>query len=180
MGLLNETKREISIEIAPGKFMFIQVGKLAKQAHGSAVVRMGDTSVLVTACEGNPAAFDFFPLTVEYREASWAAGRIPGGYFKREGKPSEKEILTCRIIDRPIRPMFPDGYKNEVQIIGTVISADDKYDPDVLSLVGGAAAHVGAVELKRKDGIVPCDLRKGGHLYPGGFLQPGGWHTPPI
>ena len=140
MGLLNDTKREISIEIAPGKVMSIQVGKLAKQAHGSAVVRMGDTAAMVTACEGNPAAFDFFPLTVEYREPAWSAGRIPGGYFKREGKPSEKEILTCRIIDRPIRPMFPDGYKNEVQIIGTVISADDKYDPDVLSLVGGAAA----------------------------------------
>jgi len=140
MGLLNDTKREVSIEIAPGKIMSIQVGKLAKQAHGSAVVRMGDTVAMVTACEGNPAAFDFFPLTVEYREAAWAAGRIPGGYFKREGKPSEKEILTCRIIDRPIRPMFPDGYKNEVQVIGTVLSADDKYDPDVLALTGGAAA----------------------------------------
>jgi polyribonucleotide nucleotidyltransferase len=140
MGLLNDTKREISIEIAPGKVIHIQVGKLAKQAHGSAVVRMGDTSVMVTACEGKPAAFDFFPLTVEYREAAWAAGRIPGGYFKREGKPSEKEVLTCRVIDRPIRPAFPDGYKNEVQVIGTVISADDKHDPDVLALVGGAAS----------------------------------------
>lgn len=140
MGLLNDTKRSISIEIAPGKTMTIEVGKLAKQAHGSAVVRMGDTVAMVTACEGNPAAFDFFPLTVEYREAAWAAGRIPGGYFKREGKPSEKEVLTCRIIDRPIRPMFPDGYKNEVQVVGTVISADDKYDPDVLALTGGAAA----------------------------------------
>jgi polyribonucleotide nucleotidyltransferase len=140
MGLLNDTKHEITIEIAPGKTMSIQVGKLAKQAHGSAVVRMGDTVAMVTACEGNPAAFDFFPLTVEYREAAWAAGRIPGGYFKREGKPSEKEVLTCRIIDRPIRPMFPDGYKNEVQVIGTVLSADDKYDPDVLALTGGAAA----------------------------------------
>ena len=140
MGLLNDTKHEITIEIAPGKTMSIQVGKLAKQAHGSAVVRMGDTVAMVTACEGNPAAFDFFPLTVEYREAAWAAGRIPGGYFKREGKPSEKEVLTCRIIDRPIRPMFPDGYKNEVQVIGTVLSADEKYDPDVLALTGGAAA----------------------------------------
>ncbi|HNY32062.1 MAG TPA: polyribonucleotide nucleotidyltransferase [Fibrobacteria bacterium] len=140
MGLLNDTKREVSIEIAPGKVMTIQTGKLAKQAHGSAVVRCGDTMVMVTACEGNPAAFDFFPLTVEYRESAWSAGRIPGGYFKREGKPSEKEILTCRIIDRPLRPSFPDGYKNEVQVIGTVISADDKNDPDVLGLVGGAAA----------------------------------------
>ena len=140
MGLLNETKREVSIEIAPGKTVTIQVGKLAKQAHGSAVVSMGDTSVLVTACEGKPAAFDFFPLTVEYREAAWSAGRIPGGYFKREGKPSEKEVLTCRVIDRPLRPSFADGYMNEVQVIGTVISADDKHDPDVLALVGGAAA----------------------------------------
>jgi polyribonucleotide nucleotidyltransferase len=140
MGLLNETKREVSIEIAPGKTITIQVGKLAKQAHGSAVVSMGDTSVLVTACEGKPAAFDFFPLTVEYREAAWSAGRIPGGYFKREGKPSEKEVLTCRVIDRPLRPSFADGYMNEVQVIGTVISADDKHDPDVLALVGGAAA----------------------------------------
>ena len=140
MGILTDKMREVSIEIAPGKIMTIQTHKLAKQAHGAAVIRLGDTVVLVTACEGGQAAFDFFPLTVDYRESAYAAGKIPGGFFKREGKPTEKEVLTCRIIDRPLRPMFPDGYNREVQVIGTVLSSDGQFDPDTLGLAGGCAA----------------------------------------
>ncbi|MDR0307705.1 MAG: polyribonucleotide nucleotidyltransferase [Chitinispirillales bacterium] len=119
----------------------IETGKMAKQANGSAVVRLGDSMVLVTACSGNESAeSDFFPLSVEYIEKAYAAGKIPGGYIKREGRPSEKEILSARIVDRPIRPLFPDGYRREVQIICTVISADDKYDADVLAVTAASTA----------------------------------------
>jgi polyribonucleotide nucleotidyltransferase len=97
----------------------VETGKVAKQADGSVVVRYGDTMLLVTAVSARTPreGLDFFPLTVEYREATFAAGRIPGNYFRREGRPSEKETLTCRLIDRPVRPLFPEGYKNETQII---------------------------------------------------------------
>src|SRR5579863_3699219 len=96
----------------------IEVGKLAKQANGSAFVRFGDTAVLATACSSKPReGIDFFPLTVDYREYNYAAGKIPGGFFKREGRPTEKEILTSRQIDRPVRPLFPDGYRDETQVI---------------------------------------------------------------
>ena len=104
----------------------IETGKVAKQADGAVTVRYGDTMVLVTAVtdSGTKRDLDFFPLTVEYREKTYAAGRIPGGFFKREGRPSEKEILSARLIDRPIRPLFPDGFRYETQIIATVISMD--------------------------------------------------------
>ena len=119
----------------------IETGRMAKQANGSAIVRLGDSMVLVTACSGNESAeSDFFPLSVEYIEKSYAAGKIPGGYIKREGRPSEKEILSARVVDRPIRPLFPDGYRREVQIICTVISADDKYDADVLAVTAASTA----------------------------------------
>jgi polyribonucleotide nucleotidyltransferase len=119
----------------------IEVGKLAKQAHGSAYVRYGDTVVLATACTSNPReGIDFFPLTVDYREYNYAAGKIPGGFFKREGRPTEKEILTSRFIDRPVRPMFPDGFHDETQVIAMVLSADSDNNPDVVGLVAGAAA----------------------------------------
>src|SRR5262252_452578 len=96
----------------------IEVGKLAKQANGSALVRYGDTVVLATACSAQPReGIDFFPLTVDYREYNYAAGKIPGGFFKREGRPTEKEIITSRLIDRPLRPLFPEGYTTETQII---------------------------------------------------------------
>jgi len=125
-------ERELSIEI----------GKLAKQAHGAAYVRCGDTVVLVTACAADKPreGIDFFPLTVDYRENFYAAGKIPGGFFKREGKLSERETLTCRLIDRPIRPLFEDGYKNETQIIALVLSADPEVDPSMLAIVGASTA----------------------------------------
>jgi len=127
-------------EIA-GRTLSIETGKIAKQAHGSAVVQYGDTVVLVTATRANPReGIDFFPLTVEYREMTYAAGKIPGGFFKREGRPSTKETLTCRMIDRPLRPLFPDGYKDEVQIVAIVLSADQENDPDLLAMIGASAA----------------------------------------
>jgi polyribonucleotide nucleotidyltransferase len=120
----------------------IETGKVAKQADGSVVVRHGGTAVLAT-CVGAKSATegqDFFPLTVEYRERAYAGGRIPGGYFKREGRPVEKEILTSRLIDRPIRPLFPKGFRNEIQVICLAISADQENDPDILALNGASAA----------------------------------------
>jgi len=114
---------------------------MAKQAHGSALVRYGDTVVLVTATRAEPReGIDFFPLMVEYREMTYAAGKIPGGFFKREGRPSAKETLTCRMVDRPIRPLFPEGYRDEVQIVALVLSADQENDPDILSIIGASAA----------------------------------------
>jgi polyribonucleotide nucleotidyltransferase len=124
-----------------GRPLTIENGKIAKQADGSAVVRLGDTMVLVTACYSRDAReIDFTPLTVEYKEYQYAAGRIPGGFFKREGRPTEKEILTCRMIDRPIRPLFPEGWNFETQIVALVLSADGENDPDILAINGTAAA----------------------------------------
>ncbi|MDW8128940.1 MAG: polyribonucleotide nucleotidyltransferase [Bryobacterales bacterium] len=120
----------------------LETGRVAKQANGAVLVRYGDSVVLVTACASPEPrqGVSFLPLTVDYREYTYAAGKIPGGFIKREGRPSEKEILTSRLIDRPIRPLFPEGYTNEVQIIGMVLSADPKRDPDTLAIVGAAAA----------------------------------------
>src|SRR5215467_5779640 len=120
----------------------IEIGKLAKQAQGSALVRYGDTVVLVTACAAKEPreGLDFFPLTVDYRENFYAAGKIPGGFFKREGKPSEREVLNSRMIDRPIRPLLPEGYKNETQVIALVLSADTDIDPSMHAIVGASTA----------------------------------------
>ncbi len=119
----------------------IETGRLAKQADGSVTVRSGDTIVFVAAVAASkPTDKDFFPLTVEYREKAAAAGKFPGGYFKREGRPTEKEILTCRMIDRPLRPLFPTGFMNETQIINILISADGEVDPDILAINGSSAA----------------------------------------
>ncbi len=124
-----------------GRSLTIETGKIAKQSDGAAVVKCGDTVVLVTACYAKEARdIDFLPLTVEYKEYQYAAGRIPGGFFKREGRPTEKEILTCRMIDRPFRPLFPEGFNLETQIVGLVLSADGENDPDVLAINGAAAA----------------------------------------
>ena len=125
-----------------GHPLAIETGKLARQANGSVVVRYGDTMVLVTACyaSGEREGIDFLPLTVDYRENTYASGRIPGGFFKREGKPPEKEVLTSRLIDRPIRPLFPAGWRHESQVVAFVISADTENDSDVLALTGASAA----------------------------------------
>ena len=125
-----------------GRILSIETGKIAKQAHGSVIVRYGDTVVLVAAVTAPPRAeeIDFFPLSVEYREKQSAAGKFPGGFIKREGRPSTKEILTARMIDRPIRPLFPDGYFEEVQIVADVLSADRENDPDVPAIIGASAA----------------------------------------
>jgi polyribonucleotide nucleotidyltransferase len=130
-------------EISVGRHKIsIETGRLAKQADGSVVVRSGDTMVLVTACTAATPreGIDFLPLTVDYKEYTYASGRIPGGFFKREGKPTEKEVLTSRLIDRPIRPLFPAGWRNETQIIALVLSADSENDSDVLAITGASAA----------------------------------------
>jgi polyribonucleotide nucleotidyltransferase len=131
--------RDISVG---GRTISLETGRMAKQADGSVIVRMGDTMVLVTACaDANPReGVDFLPLTCDYKENTYASGRIPGGFFKREGKPPEKEVLTSRLIDRPIRPLFPSGWRNESQIIALVISADSENDSDVLAITGASAA----------------------------------------
>ena len=129
-----------SVQIG-GLELSIETGKIAKQADGAVLIRYGDTIVLVAAVGAAPReGLDFFPLTVEYREYGYAAGRIPGNYFRREGRPSEKETLTSRLIDRPIRPLFTEGYKGDTQVVALVLSADESYDPDVLSITGASAA----------------------------------------
>jgi polyribonucleotide nucleotidyltransferase len=142
----------------------IETGRLARQADGAVVVTMGDTVVLVTAVgrRESIAGRDFFPLTVNYVEKTYAAGKIPGGFFKREGRPSEKETLTSRLIDRPLRPLFPEGFHNEVQIVATVLSLDPEIDSDIPSLIGASAAvalsgipftsPIGAARVGYKDG----------------------------
>ncbi len=125
-----------------GKTLSLEAGSLAKQAGGSVIVRLGDTMVLVTAtmAKSPREGIDFFPLTVDYREKSYAAGKVPGGYFKREARPADRETLNCRLIDRPLRPLFPDGFVNETQIICLVISHDQVNNPDVIALTGASAA----------------------------------------
>jgi len=122
--------------------LVVETGKVAKQADGSVVIRYGDTMLLVAAVSARTAkeGLDFFPLTVEYRENTFAGGRIPGNYFRREGRPSEKEVLTCRLIDRPVRPLFADGYRFETQIVASVISSDAENDPDVIAITGASCA----------------------------------------
>jgi len=132
---------QASVEIG-GRMLTIETGKVAKQANGAAYLRYGDSVVLASACAtGAPRqGIDFFPLTVDYREYNYAAGKIPGGFFKREGRPSEREILTCRMIDRPIRPLFSEGFRNETQVIAMVLSADDVNDTDIISICASGAA----------------------------------------
>jgi polyribonucleotide nucleotidyltransferase len=134
----------------------LETGKLAKQAHGAVVVRYGDTMTLVAAVEGEvDEGRDFFPLVVDYREKVYAAGKFPGGFIKREGRPTTKEILTSRLIDRPIRPLFPAGYFNEVQIMASSLSADRENDPDILAMIGASAAlHVSQIPFLHPTGSV--------------------------
>ncbi len=130
----------VSVEIG-GRTLALETGKIAKQANGAVVARYGDTVVLATACmENKPNEKDFLPLTVDYREYTYSAGKIPGGFFKREGRPSEREILTSRLIDRPLRPLFPESWRNETQVVAMVLSADSENDPDVIAVTAASAA----------------------------------------
>src|SRR6266478_2673923 len=135
-------KQDVTVELAGGKQIKFETGRMAKQAPGAALTTSGDNVVLATAVASpDPKeGIDFFPLTVEYREFTYAGGRIPGGFIKREGRPSEKEILTCRQIDRPIRPLFPEAFRNETQVVAFVYSADKENDPDVLGINGASCA----------------------------------------
>ncbi len=137
--MFNQFRKEIDWG---GRKLVLETGKIARQADGAVMARYGDTIVLCTAVGARNAkpGQDFFPLTVNYQEKAFAAGRIPGGYFKREGRPSERETLTSRLIDRPIRPLFPEGFRNEVQVIATVLSHDLENDPDIVALIGCSAA----------------------------------------
>lgn len=155
--------------VIQGKTLSIETGWLAKQANGAVVVRSGDTVVLVTAVAAKNVreGQDFFPLTVNYQEKAYAGGKIPGGFFKREGRPSESETLVCRLIDRPIRPLFPENFLNETQIMATVVSADQDSDPAMLSIVGASAAleisdipflgPIAGVKVGRVDGKFICN-----------------------
>ena len=135
-------KQDVTVELAGGKRLTFETGRMAKQASGAALVTMGDNVVLGTAVASpDPReGIDFFPLTVDYREYAYAGGRIPGGFIKREGRPSEREVLTCRQIDRPIRPLFPEGFRNETQVIALVFSADKENDPDIVGINAASCA----------------------------------------
>src|SRR5437870_8811352 len=163
MAIATERQAGVSVTVG-GQEISFETGKLAKQADGAVVVRSGDTMVLATG-QGRQEpreGADFFPLTVDVEERMYAAGKIPGGFFKREGRPTEKAILTARMIDRPIRPLWPKGYRNEVQCIATVLSADLVVPHDILAINGISAAlmmsplpflgPVGAVRIGRIDG----------------------------
>lgn len=161
MDMFNTQK--VELEIA-GKTLSLETGRIARQAHGAVIAQMGETMVLAAVVTAPPRSedIDYFPLSVDYREKYSAAGKFPGGFMKREGRPTTKEILTARMIDRPIRPLFPDGYFNEVQIMVSVVSADTDNDPDVLGMIASSAAlsiskipfqgPLGAVRLSRVDG----------------------------
>jgi len=157
-------KREVTIG---SRTISIETGKLAKQADGAVIVRSGDTMVLVTACHAAAprVGIDFLPLTVDYREYAYASGRIPGGFFKREGKPAEKEVLTSRLIDRPLRPLFPDGWHYETQVVAFLISADTENDSDVLAITGASAAlSISSIPLQKTVAGVRVGLIDGAYV----------------
>src|SRR5437773_9148746 len=165
------TTRELTIGQNTLRF---ETGKLAKQAGGSVIVRYGDSVVIVTACRSANAreGIDFLPLTVDYREYTYASGRIPGGFFKREGKPAEKEVLTSRCIDRPIRPLFPAGWRYETQVIALVLSADQENDTDVLAITGASAAlAVSEVPFEKTIAVIRIGLVDGKYIVNPTFKQ---------
>src|SRR4030042_3473775 len=133
--------KKMQIEFG-GRHFSIETGRVAKQASGAALVQYGETVVLVTAVTSDKKreGLDFIPLTVNYLEMTYAAGRIPGGFFKRGGRPSDRETLISRFIDRPLRPLFPKGFQNEIQVIATVLSADQDNDPAILGMIGASSA----------------------------------------
>src|SRR5271170_6353196 len=132
----------VEVDLGGGRIITLETGKMAKQANGAVIIRSGDSVVLVTACTAPEPKLNasFFPLTVDYREYTYSAGRFPGCFIKREGRPTEKEVLTSRLIDRPIRPLFPEGYSHETQVIGMVLSADPTRDPSTLAIIGAGAS----------------------------------------
>src|SRR5437870_13826559 len=135
---------QVQVEVG-GRPLTLETGKLAKQANGAVLVKYGDTQLLVTACmDSHPNDRDFLPLTVDYREYTYSAGKIPGGFFKREGRPSEREILISRLIDRALRPLFPDGFFCETQVVASVLSVDRENDADTVALIGASAALQGS------------------------------------
>src|SRR5215211_2945389 len=151
------TRKPVTVERTIGdKTLSLESGRLAKQASGAVVVRIGDTLTLVATVAGpGREGLDFFPLTVDYREKVYSAGKFPGGFIKREGRPTTKEILTSRLIDRPIRPLFPAGYINEVQILASAMSYDHENDPDILCMIGASAAlHVSHIPFLKRTGSV--------------------------
>src|SRR3954454_13323184 len=153
----NAVKRPVTVErTIGGKTISIETGRLAKQASGAVVVRVGETmSLVATVAAPGREGLDFFPLTVDYREKVYAAGKFPGGFIKREGRPTTKEILTSRLIDRPIRPLFPAGYRREVQIMCSTLSYDRENDPAVLCLIGASAAlHLSQIPFRKVTGAV--------------------------
>jgi len=146
----------VSIDLGNGRTIELETGKTALLAAGAVTVRQGDTMILVTACSANPRpGLDFFPLQVDYRERFSAAGKFPGGYFKREGRPTEKEILTARMTDRPLRPLFPDGFIDDVQIMSTLLSADGENEADVLSIFGASVA-LSLSDIPFAGGVAAC------------------------
>lgn len=137
---MEQEKRVFSVDLA-GRKLEVEVGQLAKQANGAALIRYGDTVVLSTATASKePKNVDFFPLTVNYEERLYAVGKIPGGFIKREGRPSEKAILASRLIDRPIRPLFADGFRNEVQVVSVVMSVDQNCSSEIAAMFGSSLA----------------------------------------
>src|SRR3954470_19945414 len=159
---MGQDKHVYSIEWA-GRRLTVEIGELAKQANGAVLVRYGDSAVLSTATASkDPKDLDFFPLTVNYEERLYAVGKIPGGFIKREGRPSEKAILASRLTDRPIRPLFPEGFRNDVQIANIVMSVDQDCSPQIAAMIGTSAAltisdvpfsgPIGGVAVGRKDG----------------------------
>jgi polyribonucleotide nucleotidyltransferase len=160
-------KQEVTVELAGGKRLTFETGRMAKQASGAALVTQGDNVVLATAVAAPEPreGLDFFPLTVDYREYAYAGGRIPGGFIKREGRPSEREILTCRQIDRPIRPMFPENFRNETQVIALVFSADKENDPDIVGInAAGAALALSDIPFGGPIGAVRVGQLNGGFV----------------
>ncbi len=153
---------QVGLELG-GRQLTLETGKMARQAHGAVVARYGDTVILSTACMDTHATEkDFLPLTVDYREYTYAAGKIPGGFFKREGRPTEREILTSRLIDRPLRPLFPDGWSTETQVVAMVLSADSENDPDVIAVTAASAAlYISTIPFTRPMACVRVGLLDG-------------------
>ena len=141
MNELTFTPTTVSASLSNGEPISLETGRIAKQAHGAIVARQGGTMVLVAACHAAPReGIDFFPLTVDYRESVFAAGKIPGGWFKREGRPTLKETLTSRLIDRPLRPLFEEGYNDDTMVTAQVISYDGQHAPEVLAMTAASAS----------------------------------------